>query len=69
MTRDDDQPIDMPRLSAFVDKAAQVMTTLLEEDFIDIMETGQNRSKQSNIIISDAFTELTIPHFLKGNKL
>ncbi|KAK2142790.1 hypothetical protein LSH36_913g01023 [Paralvinella palmiformis] len=65
MTRDDDQPIDMPRLSAFVDKAAQVMTTLLEEDFIDIMEIGQNRSKQSNIIISDAFTELTIPHFLK----
>ena len=56
----------MPRLASFVDKAAQVMTTLLEEDFLDILETEQNRSKQSNIIISDAFTEITIPQFLNG---
>ena len=56
----------MPRLAAFGDKAAQVMTTLLEEDFMDTVETAKNHSKQSNIIISDAFTELIIPQFLKG---
>ena len=42
------------------------MTILLEEDFLDTLENKHSRSKQSNIIISDAFTEITVPDFLAG---